>query len=153
MSAARRISSPEPDQDSPPGSPPEVQADLSSDLSLSASQLTSGIAVMSLNPAFMSNPPASAENPASDENPASAEKLPASAEISANSSASAETSVNLPASAVRPSVVQPPILNVGEKAPQLSEHPTRAQVTKVAPFLMSSTLFKPVDCVKEEYRQ
>jgi hypothetical protein len=48
MSAARRISSPEPDQDSPPGSPPEVQADPSSDLCLPASQLTSGIAACHL---------------------------------------------------------------------------------------------------------
>jgi hypothetical protein len=146
MSAARRISSPEPDQDSPPGSPPEVQADPSSDLSLPATQLMSGIAVISLNPALMSNPPVSAENP-----PASGENLPASAEITANSPASAETSVNLPALAVRPSIVQPPILYVGEKAPQLGENPTRGQVAKVASFLMSSNLFKPTDCVKEEY--
>jgi hypothetical protein len=123
MSSARRISSPEPDQDSPPGSP-EIQADPSSDLSLPASQLTSGISVMSLNPALMSNPPASAVNPpASAENlTASTENPPASAEISTNSLASAEASVNLPALAVRPSIVQPPIPYVGEEAPQLGEN-------------------------------
>jgi hypothetical protein len=40
-----------------------TQADPPSDLSLPTSQLTSGIAVMSINPALMSNPPAETKPP------------------------------------------------------------------------------------------
>jgi hypothetical protein len=69
-----------------------TQADPPSDLSLPTSQLTSGIAAMSINPALMSNPPALAENP-----PASAENPPVSTAIP---SASA---VNLPVLAERTS--------------------------------------------------
>jgi hypothetical protein len=144
VSAVRQSASPVLRQDSPPGSPPGVQAVPSSDLSLPASQLTSEISVMSLNPALMSNPPSSADNSALAEN------LPASAEISANSAASAVNSAasvdfcELTSFGWKTDCCSTTYTYVGEKAPHLSGQPTRAQVTKDASVLMSSTTpFKP----------
>jgi hypothetical protein len=81
-----------------------TQADPSSDLSLPTFQLTSGIAVMSINPALMSNPPALAENP-----PVSAENPPVSTAIPPVSTAIPSASaVNLPALAERPALAEIP---------------------------------------------
>jgi Reverse transcriptase (RNA-dependent DNA polymerase) len=134
-----------------------TQADPSSDLSLPTFQLTSGIAVMSINPALMSNPPALAENP-----PVSAENPPVSTAIPPVSTAIPSASaVNLPALAERPALAEipstlaPPMtyVSVGEKAPLLEKEPSLAQAKKVTAVLMANgSPFRPIDVVKVENR-
>ena len=106
-------------------------------------QATSGIAVLPISSASLSNPPASAEKP-----PASAEKPPASA-----ASNSSLVSTNEPASAEAPRILAPPThyIQTGEKAPRLSSKPSRAEVQRICDVLMANgTPFRPVDVVARE---
>jgi hypothetical protein len=112
---------------------PAIQAASLVNLSVPTSQLTSGLAVMSLHPAPVL--PASAEIPASAELPVSTE-TPVSTEI--------------PASAAIPRTIAPSTqyVRVGEKAPKLSAVPTRQQVNEITQLLLSTDCpFSPADVV------
>jgi hypothetical protein len=118
----------------PPESP-AIQAAPLLNLSVPKSQLTSGLAVMSLHPAPVL--PASAEIPASTEIPVSAE-IPVSTEI--------------PASAAIPRTIAPltQYVRVGEKAPKLSAIPSRQQAVEITQLLLSKDIpFTPVDVVHQ----
>jgi hypothetical protein len=102
---------------------PAIQAASLVNLSVPTSQLTSGLAVMSLHPAPSPVLPASAE-------------IPASAE--------------LPALAAIPRTIAPStqFVRVGEKAPKLSAVPTRQQVHEITQLLLSrDSPFSPIDVV------
>jgi hypothetical protein len=108
---------------------PAIQAASLVNLSVPTSQLTSGLAVMSLHPAPSPVLPASAEIPASAE-------LPVSTEI--------------PASAAIPRTIAPSTqyVRVDEKAPKLSAVPTRQQVHEITQLLLSTDCpFSPADVV------
>ena len=123
---------------------PATQVASSVKLSLPTSRLTSGIAVMSLNPSVLiPNPPAAAETPASAEIPTSAER-PASAEIPASV-----------ASNLTSRILAPPTqyVQTGGKAPKLSVKPSRQEVQRVTETLLSNgTPFRPVGVVFQEKR-
>jgi hypothetical protein len=108
---------------------PAIQAAPLLNLSVPKSQLTSGLAVMSLHPAPVL--PASAEIPASTEIPDSTE---------------------IPASAAIPRTIAPPTqyVPVGEKAPKLSAITSRQQAVEITQLLLSKdTPFTPVDVIHQ----
>jgi hypothetical protein len=114
---------------------PAIQATSLVNLSVPTSQLTLGLAVMSLHPAPSPVLPASAEIPASAE-------LPVSTEI--------PVSTELPASAAIPRTIAPSTqyVRVSERAPKLSAVPTRQQVHEVTQLLLSKdSPFSAVDVV------
>jgi hypothetical protein len=121
---------------------PAIQAAPLVNLSVPTSQLTSGLAVMSLHPAPSPVLPAFAEIPASAELPVSTE-IPASAELPV--STEIPVSTELPASAA---ISSTQYVRVGEKAPKLSAVPTRQQVHEITQLLLSTdSPFSPVDVV------
>jgi hypothetical protein len=95
------------------------------------SQLTAGLAVMSLHPAPV---------------------IPASAETASAETATAETPVStqIPAMAATSQKLAPPTqyVRVGEKAPELSAIPSRQQVHEIIQLLLSKDCpFSPIDVV------